>query len=1293
MQRNQMNTEQGVTDGLNAPGSLLKTKLRRGNWLSLGAGLLAMLLLLFALPALHAQTTAQISGIVTDTTGAVIPGATVTLVNEATQDTRVVKSNGDGLYSFPALLPSSYTIKVTAKGFEPKNLTGLVLHAGDERAVPAFALAIGSETQTVTVEASSEMIPQDNGERQAVLSSKDIENLALQGRDTTELLKVLPGATTVSGGLTQNNPDFNDLNISANESAIGNGINLNGVPNRGGTALLSDGVSVLDPGDNASSIGIISPEMTAEVSVQTANFGAYVQNGPVVVSAISKSGTANIHGEGYFDARNDVLNANDWQDNHNGHPKAGAHYYYPGGNISGPVPFTHKRLFLWGGYERFLQNPGNANHLESFIPSPEMMAGDFSSDNADNVALCPSGFSNTTSANGTWCNNLSGTILPDGTSPTPATGANTGAIIPSTYLSPGAAALASFWPKANSNPATTSGGYNYYQPIISTNDGWVYRLRVDYNLSDKDKFYVAYQQAYSSTLAEGNGAHIYWTPGNSIPYPGGGIVGQVFTKSISGHFVHVFNPTTTNEFIAAWGFGSFPFGPAKAGGADKTTLGYTYGSIYGASELVPSYSSAGNQTFPDFSQGDDFEPNGYYLVRKEIPSFTDNFTKVFGAHTIKVGAYTQNTGNLQGNDGTNPNGSISSFSGQQPNIFTGIDTGSPNNPTANFVIGNVTGYSESNSAPVSDMAYQNTAFYVDDSWKVNRRLSVEIGARIEHVGHWYDRLGTGMAVFIPSKVFSDYYSGKTDPGFYWHSIDPAIPLSGQPNRLAFVSPRIGLSYDPFGTGKTVIRGGWGVYRFAGQYNDYASALTTAQAVVNYGLPGQHSVLLNQISALKPATCTSPYPTPTNPMGGCGITGSQTGLDANDYGVPITYAWNLTIDRRLKWNTLLDVAYVGNTSSQILDDGETVEGSAFAQQADQNKTPIGALFLPDPKTGIVSTNPENVGTNPANGAPTGNSLADYHPYGYAYGTNPVYQAQSNQYSNYNGLQVSYIKETGRLTWNFNFTWSKTLGTVLQCDPFVIRGCNYGAASIDRPFVFNSSYTYQTGEFHHGGAIVKQILSGWTISGISTWQAGGSLLALLGNSVPNFGLTESYTNPPSNATGTTPNTLGVTSGISSATYYGTDATGLAIQPLLTCNPNHGLAKYQRLSLACFAPPSLGAPGTIGQFGGEKYPYMSMGSYFNNDLSLYRTIHVHKTQNVQFRVQAFNWLNHPLPEFSGANQIGLHYNVDYNTRAITLNTGNGGTVNQGNNQTVSNFGFMDTKTAGPYERIFELSVKYSF
>ncbi|MDQ2843200.1 MAG: Plug and carboxypeptidase regulatory-like domain-containing protein [Acidobacteriota bacterium] len=1266
MQKNQRNVDLGSINCPTAPANMSPTKFRLDRWLSLGVGLVAMLLLFFAMPALHAQTTAQISGLVTDNTGAVIPGATVTLVNEATQDTRVVKSNGAGLYSFPALLPSSYTVKVTAKGFDPANLTGLVLHAGDERSVPAFALSVGSESQSVTVSAASEMIPQDNGERSDILSSKDIENLALLGRDTTELLKVLPGATTVSNGFNAG-PSFSDLSISANESAIGNGININGVPNRGGTALLSDGVSVLDPGDNASSIGIINPEMTAEVSIQTSNFGAYVQNGPVVVSAISKSGTSHYHGEGYFDARNDVLNANGWQQNHQNIAKAGAHYYYPGGNIGGPVPFTHKKVFIWGGYERFLQNPGNSNVLTSFIPSPEMLAGNFSTDNADNNALCPNGFSSTATNN--WCNNLAGTVLPDGTVITPGPG-NTGSIIPSQYVDPGSKALSAFWPKANANPATSPNGVNYYAPVVAPNNGWVYRIRMDYNLNDSNKFYVSYQQAYSSTLAQGNGAHIYWTPGNSIPAPGGGLVGQVFTKSISGHFVHVFNPSTTNEFIAAWGFGSFPFGPPNAKAADKSTLGYTYGSVFGASQLIPSYNSAGNDTFPDFSQGDWFEPNGYYLVRKEVPSFTDNFTKVFGSHTVKVGAYTQNTGNLQGNDGVSPNGNIGSFQGKAKNVITGIDTGSPDNPVANFVIGSATGYSESNSAPVSDMAYQNTAVYVDDSWKVRPGLSVEMGARIEHVGHWYDRQGIGMADFFPDRVFSDYYSGKVDPGFYWHAIDPSIPLSGQPNRLAFVSPRFGVSYDPFGTGKTVLRGGWGVYRFAGQYNDYAGALTTAQHVITYNLPGQKSVLLKQIGSLAAPACTAPP---------CGITGSQNGLDANDYGVPITYAWNFTIDHHFKWNTLLDVAYVGNTSSQIIDNGQTIEGSGFTGLANKNKTPIGAFFLPDPKTGVTSNNPENLAQQ-TDGTPTGNNVADYHPFGYAYGTNNVVEAQSNQYSNYNGLQVAYIKETGKLTFDFNFTWSKTLGTVLQENPFVVRAGNYGPAPIDRPYVFNSSYTYQVGEFHHGGRIVEAALSGWTISGISTWQAGGSILSALGNGVPNFGLSETYTNLPNNASAT-----GISSGLGSQTYYGTDAP-LAVQPVLTCNPNQGLAKYQRIQLKCFAAPAIGGTDMIGQFGGQKYPYMSVGSYFDNDLALSRTIHIHNTQNLQFRAQAFNWLNHPLPEFSGQNQVTLRYLVDYPSKTITLNTNPSG-------GTVKNFGFMDTKTASPYERIIELNVKYTF
>ena len=161
---------------------------------------------------------------------------------------------------------------------------------------------------------------------------------------------------------------------------------------------------------------------------------------------------------------------------------------------------------------------------------------------------------------------------------------------------------------------------------------------------------------------------------------------------------------------------------------------------------------------------------------------------------------------------------------------------------------------------------------------------------------------------------------------------------------------------------------------------------------------------------------------------CG-SGKQTGFDPGDYGQPLTFSYNLTIDQRIKWNTVLDVAYVGSRTSQLSDDSEGIEGSNFAALADQNKTPMGAFFKPDPVTGVVSTNPENLGNNP-NGTgttPTGNVAADYHPYGYAYGTAAAAMIQSSAYTNYNALQVAWIKTTGKLGFNLNATWSKTLGT--------------------------------------------------------------------------------------------------------------------------------------------------------------------------------------------------------------------------------------------------------------------------
>ncbi|HUA99261.1 MAG TPA: carboxypeptidase-like regulatory domain-containing protein [Terracidiphilus sp.] len=1264
-------------------------------------------LLCLILPqGVKAQVTATLSGTVQDSTGGVIPNAQVTLTNAATADTRTIETNAAGLYAFPSLVPGTYNLRAEAKGFKNKVIDGIVLHAGDDRTIPALTLSVGTAAETITVQADETMIPIESGSRTDVLNSKDIQNLALEGQDTTELLKVLPGATTMSGGLTQASPSFSDLNVNVQQSAIGDGIDLNGAVNRSGTALLSDGANIIDVGDNAQSLSIVVPEFTSEVSVQASNFGADTPFGPVVVSAISKSGSTNYHGDAEFDARNSVLDANDWQDNHNNIPQGPQHYYYPGGSFGGPVPGTHKKLLFWGGYQRWLQNQGNQNHLSSYIPTPEMMQGDFSMDNADNQALCPDGFFQGAPPGGypggSWCSDLGGAVLANGTTtatlPTPpATGTVTigtktytvdaGQKFPAGFLDPGSAALAKIWPKANSNPATTTGGANYYQAIPNVNNGWVYRTRLDYLLGDNTKIYGTYQQAYNSDLASGNGAHLYWTPGNSIPYPGGGEQQQFYGKDMAGHIVHTFNATTTADFMAAWAFGSFPFTEPNASAAYKSTLGYPYGKIFSTPSLnIPAYNSAGNETFPDFSQDSIFEnPPGQYAVRKEAPQFGLTVTKVWGAHTIKFGGFTQTTDNYQSTFSSYLDGDLQFAAGQNQdfwnngkNVYNNATVpnngviGAPNNATANFVAGIASSYSENNSAPIQDFAYMTTAAFVDDTWKTTSRLTLELGMRFEHVGHWYDRDHVGVAVFYPLRVQADYNDGKYAPGYYWHAIDAGVPLSGQPNRFAYPDARFGLSYDVSGRGSTVVRGGWGVYRFVTQVNTVDSPLFTAQDVQGYNLPGQSKLQLQNIHNLAYKGCTSQ----------CG-SGAQWGLDPTDYGQPLTFDYNLTVDQRLPWNSQLEVAYVGSSTSQLPDAAEDYEGSTFNELANQNKMPVGALFAPDPVTGVTSANPENVAENPniatLTYTPTGNKLSDYHPYGYAYGTAQAYMIQNIGYGNYNGLQASWIKTAGKLTFNFNGTWSKALATSLQENPYSVGG-NYAPTAADRPFVFNSSYTYNSGALHTGNSVLNELGGGWTISGISTWQAGGYIPAELGNGVPNFGLGLTYTGlPADNSTNGLAKDTGITNGIGDPTYFGTDES-IPIMPVLTCNPTSGLAHYQLLNGKCFAAPAVGTQG------GQKYPYMRAMSYFDNDLAIYRTFHIHESQNVQIRASAFDWLNHALPEFSSLTPISIAYNVDYNSKTITPNFNQGSTG-------ANAFGVMDTKSQAPYQRIIELDVKYSF
>jgi hypothetical protein len=721
-------------------------------------------------------------------------------------------------------------------------------------------------------------------------------------------------------------------------------------------------------------------------------------------------------------------------------------------------------------------------------------------------------------------------------------------------------------------------------------------------------------------------------------------------------------------------------------------------------------------------------------VEKAIPTFADNLTKVWGNHTLKFGAMTSNTDNYQGNQSTNLQGTLSI--GGSPNVYqnyfattntcaVSVCNGYSGlmgsyNPVVNFLTGNLTSYGESNSSPLSDVAFQEIALYANDQIKVNKQLSIEVGARFEHIGWWYDRDGVGLAVFYPNRVLPDFYAGKYAPGFYWHAIDSGIPLSGRPNRLGFISPRLGVSYDLFGNGKTLLRGGWGAYRYQEAANAPQSALNTAQGVQNFSassvLPSNKSFLLSQIGQL-----TSLAP---NCQIQCSQNG-QTGYSPNDYGVPLTYSYNFTIDQRVPWGMTLDIGYVGNHSQHMSDNGQ--DGTSPGGYDNQNKTPLHAYgqqvggqwvgnvnpSLLSPGYGKTICNPENLNATCSKGSVN----YDFQPFGRGisctstsnpgcliYGSNGVTMVQNLAYQNYNALQAQLIKRAGPVTINANFTWSKSLGTVVTYDPYHMAP-NNTYDNLNRPFIFNSDYVYREPNIFHGNRFIGGAVNGWTISGVTLWQKGTFSTPGISIQYDPASITAYNAANPTNQQSLTTSTLGV----GASTFFGTNSGISTSRPNVTCDPKAGLV-YHQLYRPCFTASNFGSSGGIA------LPFVAGQAFMENDLALYKTFTIHEQNKVRFQVEAFNWLNHPLPVLSSSGESNTeYYYYNYQTHALYPNatcSGNGntavGSCNPSGAPYLASTTYSTATTApadlfgtqhykqgfgGNSQRIMEFDVKYTF
>src|SRR5882757_7848929 len=326
----------------------------------------AVMMLFFFTPAASAQQlTGTLSGTASDTGGAMIPNASVTLRNQASGDLRTAVTDSQGHFVITAVQPASYSINISASGFRTWQENDIVMNQGDARQIPNIRLQIGTNTTSVEViGGGSAVVPTDTPEISTSLSEKMINNFPLQGRDAGELLKIMPGMALNNPGGTGSS--FNDKIIGSNNGPVGQ-YSSNGTQPNGTMAYMLDGANLVDPGNFGTQIANVNQDMVGQIKMLMSNYSAEYAKGPSIFQAFSKSGGRDFHGEAYLYTHNSVLDAVDAYTKSQGGNNAAESYYYMGGNVGGPVrlPWTkfnrsRDKLFFWGGYEYMKQQPAGS---------------------------------------------------------------------------------------------------------------------------------------------------------------------------------------------------------------------------------------------------------------------------------------------------------------------------------------------------------------------------------------------------------------------------------------------------------------------------------------------------------------------------------------------------------------------------------------------------------------------------------------------------------------------------------------------------------------------------------------------------------------------------------------------------------------------------------------------------------------------------------------------------------------------------------------------------------------------
>jgi Carboxypeptidase regulatory-like domain len=1241
------------------------------SWSVLSLFVCLILLAVVGSPARGQVGAASLSGIVQDQTGATVPDASVTIQNAASGAGRHLQSNSAGEFAFSAVPSGDYRVTVEHAGFKQLVRPAVHLNPGDSLSLTDLQLSLGDVSQSVTVSTTTASLPLDSGQLSSTITANDLERLSIVGRDATELERTLPGFAIRNLASTNAAPDFTQVQIGQPTPYASNGSPVAGI------SLKLDGANLTDAGSFGAALMNINDAFVSEVQVQTSNFGADQSNGPVVITGVTKSGTDKYHGSLYTYARTYQLDANDWLANYNGLARPDERFIYPGGTFSGPIPHFKKLTFFAGAEydaQRNIYAYGSSGSaiIHALVPTQAMRTGDFSQ-----AALAAYLGPEVTNGNyGTF--NLAPTVGDDGT-----TLAN-GNI--ATYLNPGAMALVNGTLPLPTRQQTGTDGFNYDAQNLTNNNVSQFVGRMDYNISPRNIFFARYS---FEKQKQGQPEIPYYSPAGSsvmggVDTPGYGVDNDVWVHSGAANYVTQFTPTLTNEMYATITSFLESFDAREIAALQKSAIDYPYNGAFNNNDTqypqLATYSAYGGLPlglWPDYSENP-------LELKKLQPNVGDNLTKVWGRHVVKIGIFSQRTTNNQ--TATNPttNGAIQDYYyGGAGSYFADYNgtypDGSPaygnahfnsGNALANFFEGQIQDWHQQNFNPYTNLYFWNTDVYAQDTWHVASNFVVTYGARISKLGAWQDAHGIGASIWNPS-LYTSAYNATTNPlpGITWHALTPSVPNSGVGTPPIYFEPRVGFSLDVFKTGKTVLRGGVGVYRFHDSVVDVTSEFAQSENVRYTDLQGFGDNTLEGVNSLH----LNP-----NTYGNAG--GTETyispstifGLDPTDNKEPVTNNYSLSVAQKMPGSWILQVSYAGNNTNSMMDNGT----SQAVVLNNVNAIPVGTLFTPTAAAAIDAAAPN--ACNPTGCTPQQAASLD-NIYNYP-GDKAVQKARPfpnysqilvprhNTYANYNGLQIEAIKQVGRLNFNANYSFSKALGILGSAadfnwtagiDPFNLQN-NYGPLNFDRSQVLNLSYSYQTGKYTDQ-RLLGGFINGWLISGITNIQSGPNMQTGVSAS-PGYYL---QGNIGQGATAYP---------VESQSILGTPDVNL--QPRLTCNPAKGLVSHQYLNPNCFALP---ATGTNGQY---IEPYAHGPAFFNSDLTLEKSFGLGGSRKLRVRYAAFNFINHAL------NSFGTGY-ASQTTLQLSDTSPNGSPATATYNPS-EGFGSAPLKLG---RRLSEVSLKFDF